>query len=63
MIVRGFYRKYLDYLIERKRRYGSHAGWTTEAYTPGETAARLVARHYFHGEASWRTVQNIASRK
>lgn len=63
MIIGGLYRRYLAYLTERERRYGHHAGWTKGEYPPGETAARLVARFYYYGEESWRSVQNIASRK
>jgi len=63
MIIGGLYRRYLTYLKGRERRYGHHAGWTVGDYSPGETAARLVARHFYYGEESWRSVQNIASRK
>lgn len=63
MIIRGLYYHYYGYLKNRERRYGHHAGWTKCTYPPGEMAGRLVARHYYYGECSWRTVQNIASRK
>lgn len=61
MVIAGWYRCYLARLSRRKRRYGHPAGWTKLTYPPAEMAARLVGRYYFYGEASWRTVQNIAS--
>ena len=60
-IIAGHYRRYGEYLTGRKQRYGHHAGWTKSEYAPAEMAARLVARYYYYGEESWRTVQNIAS--
>jgi len=62
MFVRGLYYSWLEQLMDRKRRYGHPAGWTKLEYTPAELAARLVARKRpFHGEGSWRSVQNLAS--
>ena len=72
MIIGGVYRNYLAFLAERKRRYGHPVGWLKRCSTPSsplldrppaEIAARLVARKFLHGEESWRTVQNISSRK
>lgn len=61
MIIGGLYRLRYGYLEQRKRRYGHHAGWTKMEKPPAEIAARLVARYFWYGEHSWRTVQNMAS--
>jgi len=42
MIIDGLYRLYFEYLMERKRRYGHHVGWTKLKYPLGEMAARRV---------------------
>jgi hypothetical protein len=60
-VIRGLYKHYLDQLSERAHRYGKPAGWTKLDGTAGEIAARVVAKRYWYGEGSWRTVQNIAS--
>ena len=61
MIIHGFYRRYTEYLIKRQAREDRAAGWTRLPYLPAEMAARLVARNWYHGEASWRSVQTISS--
>ena len=61
MIVTGSYRRNLKRLTDRRDRYGHPAGWTRLEGTPGEIAARIVAKQFLFGEESWRSVQNIAS--
>ena len=61
MVINGFYRQYTDRLIKRQSREGCPAGWTELLYTPAEMAARIVARRWYHGEESWRSVQTISS--
>ena len=61
MIINGLYRSYTDRLIKRKAREGHAAGWTRLPYPPAELAARIVARYYYYGERSWRSVQTLSS--
>ena len=61
MIVNGLYRRYTENLIKRKAREGHAAGWTHLRYPPAELAARIVARYYYYGEDSWRSVQTLSS--
>jgi len=61
MIIRGYYRIYLDRLTDHKRCLGRSAGWTKLGWTPAEMAARIVAKRFMYGAKSWRRVQNIAS--
>ena len=61
MIIHAVYRRYTDRLIKRQSREGCPAGWTDLPYTPAEMAARIVARNWYYGEASWRSVQTISS--
>ena len=61
MIIYVAYRRYTDRLIKRQSREGRTAGWTDLPYTPAEMAARIVARNWYYGEESWRSVQTISS--
>jgi hypothetical protein len=61
MLIGGIYRDYLARLEERRHKFGAPAGWTRLEYSPGELAARIVAKNYLGRPESWRTVQNIAS--
>lgn len=61
MLVAVLYRKYLSALQGRERRCGKPAGWTRLDYIPSELAARIVAKRFLDGEASWRNVPNISS--
>ena len=61
MVIKGVYRQYTDRLIRRQSREGRPAGWTDLPYTPAEMAARIVARNWYYGEESWRSVQTISS--
>ena len=63
MVINGFYTRYTERLIRRKAREGHAAGWTDLPYPPAEIAARIVARLFYYGEESWRSVQNIASKQ
>ena len=62
MVITGFYSRYTQKLIKRKVREGRAAGWTHMTYSPSELAARIVAKNFYYGEESWRSVQNIASK-
>lgn len=57
LVIRALYNKYFERLNERKRKYG----WTKFDRTPAEIAARIVARRFWYGAESYRTVQNIAA--
>ena len=61
MIIYGFYRRYAEYFIKRHARGGRAAGSTHLHPPPAERAARLVAKYFFYGERSWRSVQTLAS--
>jgi hypothetical protein len=61
MVIRERYRHYLQVFTRLKRRRGGVLNCNGERRTPAEAAARLVALRYWHGEASWRQIQNIAS--
>ena len=61
MMIYVVYRRYTDRLIKRQSREGRAAGWTRLPYLPAEMAARIVARSWYYGEASWRSVQTISS--
>ena len=62
MIINGLYRRYTEYFIKRQAREGRPAGWTDLPYPPAEMAARIVARNWYYGERSWRSVQTLASK-
>ena len=51
-----------EYFIKRQAREGRPAGWTDLPYPPAEMAARIVARNWYYGEGSWRSVQTLASK-
>ena len=62
MIINGLYRRYTDRLVKRQSSEGRPAGWTDLPYPPAEMAARIVARNWYYGEGSWRSVQTLASK-
>ena len=62
MIINGLYRRYTDRLVKRQSSEGRPAGWTDLPYPPAEMAARIVAKNWYYGEGSWRSVQTLASK-
>lgn len=70
MIRRGFYERNLQWLQARKKRYGHLNGWGClqgADYWQGPTheiAARMVAKRFFYGATTWRSILNqISSQK
>lgn len=70
MIMRGHYKRKLQWLQARKKRYGHLNGWdciqgADDWQRPiHEIAARMVAKRFSHGASSWPSVLNqISSQK
>ena len=67
MILRYFYQRNLAWLQRRKKRYGHLNGWPSIRQTdwwqgpPHQRAARMVAKRYYHGAESWRSIINMTS--
>jgi hypothetical protein len=67
MLIRYSYRRYYAWLKERKKRYGRLDGWPLIRAAswwqgpPHERAARMAAHRWFHGDDSWRSVNNRVS--
>lgn len=70
MIMRYHYKRNLQWLRARKKRYGQLDGWTCIQNAdywlgpPNEIAARMVAKRLSNGAESWRSILNqISSQK